>query len=60
MIPAEELLAPGHRACPGCGEVMALRLILKALGKEVIVVEATGCMEVVTTPYPQTAWRVPW
>jgi len=58
--PEEELLAPGHRACPGCGEAMALRLILKALGRRVIVVQATGCMEVVTTPYPQTAWRVPW
>jgi len=59
-LPEEELLAPGHRACPGCGEVLAIRLILKALGRRVIVVQATGCMEVVTTPYPQTAWRVPW
>jgi hypothetical protein len=59
-LPEEELLAPGHRACPGCGEVLALRLILKALGRRVIVVQATGCMEVTTTPYPQTAWRVPW
>ncbi|MCQ8898283.1 MAG: thiamine pyrophosphate-dependent enzyme, partial [Hadesarchaea archaeon] len=59
-LPEEELLAPGHRACPGCGEVLAIRLILKALGRRVIVVQATGCMEVTTTPYPQTAWRVPW
>lgn len=56
----EELLAPGHRACPGCGEALALRLALKAVGKDVIIVQATGCMEVVTTPYPETAWRVPW
>ncbi len=56
----EELLAPGHRACPGCGEALAIRLALKAVGKDVIIAQATGCMEVVTTPYPETAWRVPW
>ncbi|MDR1295917.1 MAG: pyruvate ferredoxin oxidoreductase [Deltaproteobacteria bacterium] len=53
-------LAPGHRACQGCGEVLALRLLLKALGTEFIAVSATGCMEVCTGPYPQSAWRMPW
>jgi pyruvate/2-oxoacid:ferredoxin oxidoreductase beta subunit len=56
----EELLAPGHRACPGCGEILAIRYLLKALGPKVVVASATGCMEVVTTPYPETSWRVPW
>ena len=60
QIPEEELLAPGHRACPGCGSVLAVRYALKALGKNTIVCAPTGCMEVVTTPYPETAWRVPW
>ncbi|MEM3421153.1 MAG: pyruvate synthase subunit PorB [Candidatus Hadarchaeum sp.] len=55
-----ELLAPGHRACAGCACVLSLRHALKALGKNVIISEATGCMEIVTSPYPQTAWRVPW
>ena len=59
-LPDEELLAPSHRACLGCGEVLALRLALKATGKNVIIVQPTGCMEVVTTPYPETSWRVPW
>ena len=59
-LPKEELLAPGHRACQGCGEVLALRMAMKALGKNVIVCMATGCMEIITTPYPQTAWEVPW
>ncbi|MDR1488047.1 MAG: pyruvate ferredoxin oxidoreductase [Deltaproteobacteria bacterium] len=53
-------LAPGHRACQGCGEVLALRLLLKALGTEFIAVSATGCMEVCTGPFPQSAWRMPW
>jgi pyruvate ferredoxin oxidoreductase beta subunit len=59
-IPEEELLAPGHRACAGCGCVLAMRYLLKALGRNIIISMATGCMEVVTTPYPETAWRVPW
>jgi pyruvate ferredoxin oxidoreductase beta subunit len=59
-LPAFEALASGHRACQGCGEIIALRLAMKAAGEDVIVVNATGCMEVVTTPWPQTSWRVPW
>ncbi|MDR2352305.1 MAG: pyruvate ferredoxin oxidoreductase [Deltaproteobacteria bacterium] len=53
-------LASGHRACQGCGEVLALRLLLKALGNDIIAVSATGCMEVCTAPFPQSAWRMPW
>lgn len=59
-LPKEEMLAPGHRACQGCGEVLALRMVMKALGKDVIVCNATGCMEIVTSPFPQTSWQVPW
>ncbi|MFQ5975225.1 MAG: pyruvate synthase subunit PorB [Candidatus Hydrothermarchaeales archaeon] len=55
-----ELFAPGHRACAGCAGTIAIRLALKALGKNTIASEATGCMEVVSSPYPQTAWRIPW
>ncbi len=59
-IDSEEYFAPGHRACAGCGAAIAVRHALKAAGKEVIVVNATGCLEVFSTPYPETAWRVPW
>jgi pyruvate/2-oxoacid:ferredoxin oxidoreductase beta subunit len=56
----KELFASGHRACAGCGEALAMRHILKTIGEKVIVVQATGCMEVISTPYPETAWEVPW
>jgi len=56
----KEYFAPGHRACQGCAEALALRLVCKALGRNMIVASATGCMEVVSTPIPFTAWRVPW
>ncbi|MDY6850616.1 MAG: thiamine pyrophosphate-dependent enzyme [Thermodesulfobacteriota bacterium] len=59
-MPVDEPLASGHRACVGCGEVLALRLLLKAIGPEMIAVSATGCMEVCTSTPPQTSWRVPW
>jgi pyruvate ferredoxin oxidoreductase beta subunit len=53
-------LESGHRACLGCGEALAARLVLEAAGPEVVVANATGCLEVFTTPWPQSAWRVPW
>jgi pyruvate ferredoxin oxidoreductase beta subunit len=59
-LPKDEYLVGGHRACQGCGEALALRLILKAIGPDVVVASATGCMEVVTSPYPYTSWEVPW
>lgn len=59
-LPREEYFSYGHRACAGCGEAIATRLITKALGKDTIIVSPTGCLEVISSPYPQTAWRVPW
>jgi len=59
-MPEVEPLSPGHRACQGCGEVLALRLAMKALGENVVMCSATGCMEIITSPFPQTAWKVPW
>jgi pyruvate ferredoxin oxidoreductase beta subunit len=55
-----ELFDCGHRACGGCGPALAARLILKGAGENSIVVASTGCMEVFSTPYPETAWKVPW
>lgn len=55
-----ELLMPGHRACAGCGPAIVYRQVLKASRGPLIVTNPTGCMEVVTTIYPYTAWRVPW
>ena len=59
-IPKDELFAKGHRACAGCGAAIMVRLALKAAGKNTIVVCATGCLEVFSTPYPQTSWKVPF
>jgi len=55
-----EPFAPGHRACSGCGEALAVRLAAKAIGNNAIIVNATGCMEVIASPFPYTSWRIPW
>lgn len=56
----KEYFAPGHRSCQGCAEALAVRLVCKALGRNVIIAAATGCMEIVSSPLPFTSWRVPW
>ncbi len=57
-------LNSGHRACQGCGEALGARYAIdaamRATGNQVIAVNATGCLEVFSTPYPQTSWQVPW
>ena len=60
LITTKEYFAPGHRACMGCGEALAVRLVCKALGRNVIIANATGCMEIVSSPLPYTSWEVPW
>lgn len=59
-LPREELFSPGHRACQGCMEALAIRLALKGIGPSCVVAMATGCAEVTSASYPYTAWRVPW
>ncbi len=57
-------LTRGHRACQGCGEALGARYVLdaamRATGGKLVVVNATGCLEVFSTPYPESSWRVPW
>ena len=56
----DDLIAPGHRTCAGCGSILAARMLLRATGKDVIICEPTGCIEVTTTQFPLTSWKVPW
>lgn len=56
----EEPLAPGHRLCPGCGASVVARQVLLAAPKDVVLVNATGCLEVSTSVYPYSAWNRPW
>jgi pyruvate ferredoxin oxidoreductase beta subunit len=60
LVTKKDNFVPGHRACIGCGEALAVRLACKALGDNIVVVNATGCMEIVASQIPYTSWRVPW
>jgi pyruvate ferredoxin oxidoreductase beta subunit len=57
---AKELFASGHRGCAGCGMASAVRTVLNTAGPNSIVCNATGCLEVMTTGYPESAWEIPW
>ncbi len=56
----DELLTGGHRLCAGCGAPIAVRQVLLAAEMPVIASNATGCLEVSTTIYPYSAWKIPW
>lgn len=60
LIEQKEVFLPGHRACIGCGEALAVRLASKAIGDNAIIINATGCMEIVASQLPYTSWTVPW
>ncbi|MCB1785663.1 MAG: pyruvate ferredoxin oxidoreductase [Gammaproteobacteria bacterium] len=57
-------LNSGHRACQGCGEALGARYAIdaamRATNNQLIAANATGCLEVFSTPYPETSWQIPW
>jgi pyruvate ferredoxin oxidoreductase beta subunit len=57
-------LNSGHRACQGCGEALGARYAvdaaMRATDGNLIAANATGCLEVFSTPYPETSWQLPW
>ena len=57
-------LNSGHRACQGCGEALGARYAIDAAmritQRQLIAANATGCLEVFSTPYPETSWQLPW
>jgi len=62
--PVANPLDPGQRACEGCGEALGARhaidAAMRATGNRLIVVNATGCLEAVSTPCPEASWQMPW
>ena len=57
-------LTSGHRACQGCGEALGARYVvdvaMRAADDSLVAINATGCLEVFSTPYPESSWQVPW
>ena len=57
---SDHLFTSGHTACAGCGQAIAARIVIDACGANTIVVNNTGCLEVFSTKFPESAWGVPW
>ncbi len=60
MVDEKILFTAGHTACAGCGQSLAARLVIDASGRNTIVVTNTGCLEVFSTGYPYSSWKVPF
>lgn len=58
-IPREEHLAGGTGLCGGCGGLLALRLLHKALGPNVVFVNAAGCLSLLAV-FPFSPFRSSW
>jgi pyruvate ferredoxin oxidoreductase beta subunit len=62
--PVTNHLDPGHRAGEGCAAALGVRhaidAAMRATGNRLIVVNATGCLEAFSTPYPEASWQMPW
>lgn len=60
MQTTKKFLSSGHNACAGCGELSSAQAVMRGLNDKVVIANATGCLEVTTTAYPQSAWGLPW
>ncbi|MHB0964138.1 MAG: thiamine pyrophosphate-dependent enzyme [Gemmatimonadaceae bacterium] len=58
-VPEGDLLTSGHLACPGCAAPLAMKLALKALGPNTIVVMPACCFTIIAGPWPQSSLQVP-
>src|SRR3989338_1003365 len=57
---SKHLFGSGHTACAGCGQAIAARLVIDVTGANTIIANNTGCLEVFSASYPESAWGVPW
>lgn len=60
LVKQKKLFTSGHRGCAGCGAVIVARQVMLAAGPDTVVTSATGCLEVLSTIFPFTAWNVPF
>ncbi len=57
---SNHMYCSGHTACAGCGQSMAVRLVMDAAGPNTMVANNTGCLEVFSTKYPESAFEIPF
>lgn len=57
-LPQEELMGSGHLACQGCGATLAMRYVLKALGRKTALSIPACCWSVIDGPFPHSSLEV--
>lgn len=60
MARKEGAFAGGHRMCAGCPVPIITKMFTRVTDYPVVVCSATGCLEVASSIYPYSAWKVPW
>ena len=58
-LPREECYIPGSAACPGCPATMALRILFKAIGKNMVMSVPACCTSVIESLHPKTSFNIP-
>ena len=58
-FPTQEYMQSGHLACPGCGAPLAMRYVMKALGRNTIIVIPACCWSIIDGPFPYSSTKVP-
>lgn len=59
IVREEEILNPGHLACPGCGAALTVRYLTRALGPEMVLVITASCWSIIAGMPPLTALKCP-
>ncbi|MFH0765927.1 MAG: thiamine pyrophosphate-dependent enzyme [Calditrichota bacterium] len=58
-VPGDEIMTSGSVACPGCGASLAMRLALKTLGRDTMIIFPACCWAVIDGPFPYSTCSVP-
>lgn len=58
-MPTQDYVSPGSIFCQGCGAILTVKLMLKALGEKTVIVNAAGCFTLAVV-YPHTIFKTSW
>ncbi len=60
MAKKEGAFAGGHRMCAGCPVPIITKMLTRVTDYDIVATNATGCLEVASTVFPYSAWKIPW
>ncbi|TFG61748.1 MAG: pyruvate ferredoxin oxidoreductase [Spirochaetales bacterium] len=60
MAKKEGAFSGGHRLCAGCPVPIFTKMLTRVTDYDIVVGSATGCLEVGSSIFPYSAWKIPW